>query len=214
MTLRKTAAIAALCAPMIAAGGAHAQGITWNYGVDFTSNYILDGVSQSDGRAAVQPWVEAEIGKFYVGTWMSNVDFGAGDNNKWETDLYFGYRTELGSSFFYDVSYAHYFYDRTGSDYGEIKNELTYSASDRVDLTAYVAYDPENKNWNYRGEIGFAVNDAISLDAHYGHSDFYDHKYWRVGGTYAFNDMAMLNISYNGSETKDEGWAATVGFAF
>ncbi|MGR3714013.1 MAG: TorF family putative porin [Shimia sp.] len=214
MKLRTSAAIAALVAPMIAAGGASAQGFTWNYGVDFTTNYISDGVSQSDGSAAIQPWVEAAFGNFYVGTWMSNVDFGVGDENVWETDLYFGYRNSINDALSYDVGYTRYFYDATGNDMGEIIGQLTYSPVSTLDLTARVAYDHENENWNYRGEVGFAVTDAIALDAAYGHSDFYDHKYWAVGGSYAISDATAARISYNGSDTEDEGWAAMLSFAF
>lgn len=215
MSLRTTAAIAALCAPMIAAGGASAQGITWSYGVDVTSNYISEGVSQTNGKAAVQPWVEAAIGDFYFGTWMSNVDFGAGTSDSWEADFYAGYSADLGAGLTYDIGYVRYFYNKTGNAYGELTNTLSFAASDRVDLTGFVAYDPDSRNWQYRGELAYALNDALSFDGHYGHSDLEDHNYWRVGGTYALNDSVAFDVSYNGSDkNKDEGWVAMVNFAF
>ncbi|MCP4819289.1 MAG: hypothetical protein GY883_08875 [Shimia sp.] len=217
MKFRTTAALAALCAPMIAAGAASAQGVTWNYGVDVTSNYITEGVSQTDGGVAIQPWIEASVGNFYFGTWMSNVDInmsGGANDDSWETDVFAGYRNDISDRLSYDVGYVRYIYNRAGSSYGELTGSLNFAATDNLDLTAYVAYDPTSKNWHYRGDVEVAVATNLSVGAHYGHSDGYDHDYWGVGSTYAFNDAMAVNVSYNGSDTKDAGWAAMMSLAF
>ncbi|TCK98949.1 uncharacterized protein (TIGR02001 family) [Shimia isoporae] len=218
MKLKATAAVAAFCAPIIAASSASAQEITWYYGVDFVSDYISSGVTNSDGKAAIQPWVEAEIGNFYFGTWMSNVDFGAGDDNSWETDLYFGYRNSINDQWSYDIGYARYLYDgNLGNCCGEIVGQVFFSPTSALDLTGYVAYDPEFEFFNYRAEVGYAINDNISLEGQYGHSESLDHDYWLVGGSYAFNDFAAANVTYHGTANSvfdDAGWVATVSFAF
>ncbi|SFL10573.1 TorF family putative porin [Shimia haliotis] len=216
MKLPSTVAAAAFCAPLMVAGTASAQGITWYYGVDFVSDYISSGVTNSNGSAAIQPWVEAEVGNFYFGTWMSNVDLGTTDD--WETDLYFGYRNSINDQWSYDVGYARYLYNgELGNDSGEIVGQLTFTPSTAVDLTGYAAYDPENELWNYRAELGYALNDKISFEGQYGHSESYGHDYWLIGGSYAFTDFAAANVTYHGTDNDvlgDAGWVATVSFAF
>lgn len=216
MTHSSSLAIGALCVTL-SAGAVSAQNITWSYGVDFTSDYISSGVTNSDGKAAIQPWVEAEVGNFYFGTWMSNVDFGGATSDSWETDLYAGYRNAISDQLSYDIGYARYFYDSTGNDSGEIIGQLTFSPSAKFDLTGYAAYDPSNELWNYRAEADFGVNDRVSLHGQYGHSEFWGHDYWLVGGSYAFNDFAAANVTYHGTDNDvlgDAGWVATLSFVF
>lgn len=214
MALHSSARMLFFCAPIALASAASAQELTWSYGVDLTSNYISNGVSQTDGKAAVQPWVEAQIGNFYFGTWMSNVDFGAGDRDTWETDLYAGYRNAINDQWSYDLGYARYFYDATGNDSGEIIGQLTYSPVSNLDLTGYVAYDPDSEFFNYRMEAGYGITDVVSVNGEYGHSEYWDHDYWSVGATYAFTNQVAANVSYFGKDGKDEGLVATVNFAF
>lgn len=214
MALRSSARLLLVCAPLALGTAASAEGLTWSYGVDFTSNYISNGVSETDGGPAIQPWVEASIGNFYFGTWMSNVDFGAGDNNSWETDLFLGYRDAISDQLSYDLGYARYFYDASGDDGGEIIGNLTYSPVSNLDLTARVAYNPDSENWNYSAAANYGITDVLSVAGQYGHSEFWDHDYWVVGGSYAFSNTMAANVAYHGSGTKDEGLVATLSFAF
>ena len=45
-----------------------------SYGAAVTSNYIDKGTAQSDGKPAVQGYVEGAYGIFYGGVWSSTVD--------------------------------------------------------------------------------------------------------------------------------------------
>lgn len=59
------------------------------------SNYIWRGVSQTDDGPAIQGGLDyAHESGFYVGTWASNVDFGADEAN-YELDLYGGFDFSL-----------------------------------------------------------------------------------------------------------------------
>jgi uncharacterized protein (TIGR02001 family) len=59
----------------LAASTAGAQEFALNYGVAVTSNYISDGVTQSNDNPALQGYVEGSYGLFYGGVWASTVDF-------------------------------------------------------------------------------------------------------------------------------------------
>lgn len=80
--------------------------ISANIGV--TSNYVFRGVTQTDNSAAVQGGLdyESDMG-IYVGTWASNVDFGAGGEA--EVDVYGGYAGSI-EAFDYDVGVIGYLY--------------------------------------------------------------------------------------------------------
>lgn len=90
---------------------------TLSYGATLTSNYISRGASQTNNRAALQPWVEYETaGGWYGGLWASNVSLGA---DSVEVDLYGGYRWAIGTTSF-DMGYARYFYNSSGDAGGEV----------------------------------------------------------------------------------------------
>ena len=71
-----------------------------SWGADFTSNYVFDGLTQSNSGFAFQPWAEVENRGYYAGVWASNVDLGT-DN--WEIDLLLGYRKTHENGLFWDV---------------------------------------------------------------------------------------------------------------
>lgn len=110
----KTLATAVLAAlPMFAVSGAHAEDspITGNFSL--TTDYVFRGITQSQGRPAVQGGVDyAHSSGLYIGTWASNVgwvDDVAKKQNSMEWDLYLGYAGEAGPVS-YDVGAIRYFY--------------------------------------------------------------------------------------------------------
>ena len=71
MTVTKTLLATALLA---GAGVAQAE-LSANLGVQ--SNYYFRGITQTDDKAAVSGGIDyAHDSGFYLGTWLSNVDFG------------------------------------------------------------------------------------------------------------------------------------------
>jgi uncharacterized protein (TIGR02001 family) len=84
------------------AGHVHAEEPRAFVGATLTSNYLLDAQTQTQDGPAFQPYLEVEFPPgFYVGAWLSNVDFGD-DTDTLETDLYLGFRGEA-ALFSYDV---------------------------------------------------------------------------------------------------------------
>ncbi len=88
--------------------------------VALTSDYRYRGISQNNGKPAVQGGFDFASGPFYIGTWGSNVswlsDGGGGSvSSSVELDLYGGYKGAIGS-IEYDVGGLFYYYPGTYPD--------------------------------------------------------------------------------------------------
>ncbi len=212
MNYRTSICAAALCAPFALATGAAAQGWNWSYGADMTSDYIESGVSKSDGFA-IQPWVEVENSGFYLGAWGSNVDLGTDD--KWQYDLYTGYRSNVGQNFAYDLGLVRKSYDDTGYDRSEAAVGLTYTFDNAMYVKGYAAYDWTNKNYNRYAQVGYDIGDRWRTSARYGVDDGAESEYyWDVGAEYAFTDNISFDMRYHGRDGNDEGVVGMLKFAF
>lgn len=113
--------------------------------VTLTSDYLFDGVSQTDSRPALQASLDYGFDNgFYLGTWLSNVDFEeceggepGCDEATIEQDWYGGYSTELRDGLELDMGFAYYTYygvPQSGYDYLEIYAGLTFLENTRVKL--------------------------------------------------------------------------------
>jgi uncharacterized protein (TIGR02001 family) len=99
----------------------------------FTTNYIVRGITQSDFKPAIQGTLEySHASGLYVGGFASNVNwvndfwgsdvsapttggtFGGSPNNvisnSIETDVYAGYRGNIGNDLSFDVGFVYYYY--------------------------------------------------------------------------------------------------------
>lgn len=202
------ASLAVLASPALA------QDVTYYTGVAVTSNYISNGSTQTQDGPAVQPYFEVGIGGFYTGLWASNVDFGTGDRA--EIDLYLGYRAALWRDRLgLDVGYARYFYDDSGDCCGEIKLSALLKVAPGLGVNAYAAYDPVANTLNRRATLAYEVTDALAVSASYGRAGSLHTEYWNVGGSYALNDIASLDLRYHGSGSAagNPGMVATLTFA-
>jgi len=196
---------------MFMASPAMSQEISYYAGISATSNYVSNGITQTSGNPAIQPYLEMEYAGFYAGTWLSNVDFGTGDHV--EIDLYLGYRTTLAEKLYVDVGYARYFYDDSGDCCGELKLTAVYPILPNLAVEAYLAYDTQSHNLNKRGKIAYKINDQLAVSGRYGETESNDNEYWDVGGSYAFNEKWSADLRYYGAETGDEGVVFTLSLA-
>ncbi|MEO9573561.1 MAG: TorF family putative porin [Roseobacter sp.] len=194
-----------------AAFPARSQETKYFAGIDLVSNYVSNGVTQSNDKPAIQPYFEVARNGFYAGTWLSTVDFGDSDNA--EIDLYLGYRNAFENDLFLDVSYARYYYDSSGDCCGEFKLTLAYPLLDRLGVKGYVAYNPETEHFNRRLSLAYEASEKLAFAGTFGRSDFYDHDYWDVGVSYAFNNHWSLGASYQGSGSGDEGLVVRLSLA-
>ena len=171
--------------------------------VTATNNYLWRGLSQSRNLPAVQGGAEYSIGDYYVGTWVSNVDYAENDRFSYEHDMYFGKTGEIGS-IAYDVGYLYYNYDKNAEfDFSEVYGSISVA---NLDLSLYVLVDTEawegaNQDFGF-GEATYVsadytipLSNGVEVGLHAGHhqGDFVT----------AFNGTPDSYSDYNVSASKD-----------
>lgn len=106
--MKQTILLLMLLSTLLLSQSATAQS-SWSFTLTGASNYLFNGVSQTDKNPAIQPGLNWDSGTgFYAGSWASNVDFGEGTNLEW--DAYIGYYTELSNGISLDTGFAQYTY--------------------------------------------------------------------------------------------------------
>jgi uncharacterized protein (TIGR02001 family) len=206
---------------MAGAGVAQAE-MSANIGV--ASNYYFRGVTQTDDGAAVSGGIDyAHESGFYVGTWMSNIDFTSAPKANVEVDGYAGFGGDIGDTGIgYDLSAWYYWYPGAGGDsqngeldYAELSGSLSWewvsatvaytvwAEADDVDnvaqpfqdddIYAELAFAPD---WDYEG---FAPSASIG---HYwfdqdgeGDTDL-DYTTWTIGVTKDAGDFGSVSVNY------------------
>ena len=203
---------ALLTSTMLLATGLAQADITAN--ASAVSNYLFRGVTQTDDGAAVQGGFDyaAESG-VYLGTWVSNIDFGGKEDA--EVDLYAGYGAEFGDSgISYDIGTIYYLYPGGGDlDYAEVYGALTFGL-----VTAGLAYTVWGEA---KGDAAFDTGDlyySISADiplslegfSATAFAGFYDFKedgnvfagdqlsygHWGIGITKDAGDFGSFGLTY------------------
>ena len=124
---RLLATAAALTLAGTASMGAHAG--DWTANVSMSNNYLWRGLTQTENEPAVSGGIDyAHDSGFYIGTWISNVEYAAGDAFSYENDWYIGYAGEY-NGISYDFGFLYYNYDEEADfDFGEIYGSIGYSS--------------------------------------------------------------------------------------
>jgi uncharacterized protein (TIGR02001 family) len=203
------ASIAIVSALFLATPIAKAQEVSYLAGVDLTSNYVVNGMSDSNDKPAIQPYFEINYDGFYAGTWMSTVELGT-DNV--EVDLYAGYRKAFDNGLAFSAGYAHYFYDDTGSCCGEYTLTLAYLVND-FGIDTYTAYNPKSEKFNNRLSAAYAITDDLGVFASYGYKQSTRNEYGHIGVSYAFNDVMSASLRYHNAKTGFDGLVFTLSLA-
>jgi len=149
--------------------GTAAADFTGNIGL--SNNYMWRGVTQTDDQAAISGGLDySNESGIYVGTWISNTDFGdTAADGSYEMDLYFGYGGEAGSVA-YDIGYIYYAYPLdTDLDFSEIYAGVDV-ASFEFDLALTVDSDAGGDDSNIYGSIAytFDLGNDLTLGLLYG----------------------------------------------
>jgi uncharacterized protein (TIGR02001 family) len=147
------------------------SGFTWNAAA--TSEYMFRGISQTDDHPAIQAGAGYSFSNgLYVGGWVSNVDFGAADQDTdAEIDTFIGWNGDLGPTNL-DVQLVRYNYvgepDGVDYAYNELIGKLTfaenYSATlgytnDYLNTSTDSIYAALGGSW----EVGAGVNVTAGL---------------------------------------------------
>jgi uncharacterized protein (TIGR02001 family) len=149
-----------LASALVAATGVAQAELSANLGVQ--SNYYFRGITQTNDGAAVSGGIDYNHDSgFYVGTWMSNIDFTSAPKANVEVDLYTGFGGDIGDSgFSYDLSAWYYYYPGAGGDlqngeldYSEASGSLSYGPA-----TLTVAYT----FWAEAKDLNNPATDAVA----------------------------------------------------
>jgi uncharacterized protein (TIGR02001 family) len=195
-------------------------GPTIAFNAAVTTDYLFRGLSQTSGNAAAQGGADVTYGKFYAGTWLSNVDFGAtaGDpSNKTsiEYDLYGGFRPTLGPVNL-DIGVIRYGYVDSPKDahyeYWEAKLLGSYTTGPFTVGGAFY-YSPEffGKTGSaeyYEINAAYTLASKASISGAVGYQDLDKNKAgiagyttWNIGLGYPITDHLAIDLRYWGTDS-------------
>lgn len=156
--------------------------------IGFVSNYMWRGFSQTRNGVAVQGGLDlTHSSGFYLGTWLSNVDFKLAPSAHTEQDIYAGYGFTAGD-FTFDLKYTKYIYDNANAlDFSETHAQVSY-ATDSIGTFA-IGADYSNNTpvintdsaFHYYGTYSYSLPAEVGLTATVGQYDYKDAGW--VGGT-------------------------------
>ena len=180
------------CLALFAASPAFADGLTANG--QFTTDYVLRGISQTATRPAVQGGLDYDTGVgLTIGTWVSSLDFGDDTNLEW--DLYGAYNFMLGPMMA-SIGGIGYTYPHAGH----------FGPYDYFEFTGTLAYDFGFAAWSAKGYYSPSDLPTGFLDIKGVHPN---KEYWLTTGV-SVPVVSWLSISgnvgyegYDGSATTD-----------
>jgi uncharacterized protein (TIGR02001 family) len=136
--------------------GAAAGQDRWRPMAALTTDYVLRGISQTDGKPALQAGVTYDSPRgWYAGAWGSNVDTGSAyhpdERAHAELDLFVGYSQPLGRNWSVDVQLLRYLYPKDGSllDYDYTEAVVAFGYRDWLHFS-FAASD-DTSMWTERG---------------------------------------------------------------
>jgi uncharacterized protein (TIGR02001 family) len=214
MKFSKTILAAATLAGLSAAMPAQAQDDQWgslSAYIAVTSDYRFRGISQNDKNPAPQASINwTGPAGFYVGTWVSKVNFldntaGKGGTSL-ETDFYAGKHTDLWG--FGDLNVQAYYYaypdhNRAGGapKYSYFEGIAQVSIPiDALTITATGAWSPDffgetGTAYYAGGTAAYTITDWISVSGNYGHQwvnhTLPGYSYWDLGTTLTYRNFAL-----------------------
>lgn len=213
---------AALLAGLALTVPAQAGSLSANASV--TNNYIWRGLTQTENEAAVQGGLDyAADSGFYVGTWASNVNYGAGDVYSYEHDVYAGYAFSAGGLDM-DIGYLYYNYDSEAEfDFGEVYATigvggfsfsgyfLTNTEADEIGDQDFDAFG----TYYLSADYGFDIGNGVQLGLHVGYHDGdFSEAFNGVDGDYYDYNISISKggFGFMVTDTNAGGGAAEGGF--
>ena len=168
-------------------------------GLTLTSDYLLNARTQTRGGPAIQPSLEVRFPQgFYVGAWLSNVDFGD-DTDRIETDLYLGFRGVAGD-FSYDFTLYRYYYDQTGYCCGEFVARI--GAPIYGPLSGFAAYH-SFLDGNYAVETGLDLSLPQDFDLSGTFKSDGIGETWTLGLSRPLTDTLTADLRYHDASYAD-----------
>lgn len=176
----------------------------------FATNYFYRGYSKSDNNPVLRANVDYEHGSgFYLGTWVSWVDFNDKhyqDRSDVEFYPYVGYLYKLNDDWRIDTTVSRYIFndkiEGRYSDYNEYSLTLKYR--DLISASfAYAddAYHRDKDTYNYEVTGRYPITSYLEASAGIGHNEAfhlleYNTLYWNAGFTWYFHRYAAMDFRY------------------
>lgn len=183
-TMQAVLCIGTLCGPVAyVAGESESDLLDLKLSVTLTQDYRSKGISETNGKAALQSGIEvAALKYFYVGAWASTVEQKKaafltipGDA---ETDIYGGVKIPLTESLIWNTSITRYGYADKDSTYWEgysglILKELIASGDLSFGATYSSSYSANDGKFFYpRVDYFVELPILLSLNLHLGYNNF------------------------------------------
>jgi uncharacterized protein (TIGR02001 family) len=215
--------------------------LRWGGSLSLTSDYVYRGLSQTEGRPAVQGalHVGSESG-WSAGIWASTVNRAAGPGARSEIDLQLSKAWTLTQDWNLLLSANHYFYPNDNRAQPYEYDELVASLSYQNRLTATVSWSPNTSRFSrnefardrtarsYELTVLQPLAPAWSLYGGVGHYDLKDlfddgYWYWNAGISYLVGklqmDLSHIDTDHTARrlfdyEVSERHWAAAVSWRF
>lgn len=156
----------------------------WVGNINFTSNYVYNGVTQTKDKAAAQAGLDYYHAMgFYAGAWASNVHF-RGSPARVEADFYLGWAGGISdkADIDFNMAYFRYFGDSVLS-YPQANLRFNYNWSEHFSSWLLIEYSPRYfgvreedygharlgftgtlpGTWSWTAEIGYSETDNPGL---------------------------------------------------
>ena len=225
--------VAAAVAIPVSTSQAQEEGVaspdTFSATVTGTNDYVFRGVTQTDEEFAIQGSMDySHASGVYVGAWASNIDFGDGNGESSELDVYGGFANSV-SGIDYDVGFIYYNYPGVGDSRNFDYVEAAFSVGHDfgfASATVGANWSPDNFGgsddavyvWGdvsvpFPGELPL----PLSLDMHIGHQDIDDNTTfglpdyldWSFGLSTSVQGFD-LSIAYIDTDIKDSQGAQDI----
>ena len=170
-----------------------------------TTNYIWRGYTKSNDHPALRANIDYEHSSgFYVGTWVSTVNFGDkgfDDRSNVEIAPYLGWTFSLSDDWRLDTQWTRYIYDGkifgNESDYNEFYGFLHFRDVATVRIAfSEDAYNRGKPSADFELTGRYPVTDRLELSAGVGFSLTrevleYDYLYWNAGFTWYWKFVGL-----------------------
>ncbi len=189
--------VLAAAAAMLASGSAFAA-VTGNVGA--LSEYNFRGLQQNTNDASVFGGFDlATDSGIYLGTWASNVDWGAGGT---ELDLYGGYTTKINDSVGIDVGGIFYYYPEK-EEPGQLSDGTSFQPN-TFEVYAGLILGPVTLKYFYSPSY-FGLSEAAS-GGNPGKTDETDNSYFLASAAFPLSDTLSLTGSIGYTLSGDKVW--------
>ncbi len=189
--------LAAFCIFSCAQPAAAAGSANVTYNLTIASDYVYRGVSQTLGKAVLQPSVTlAHDNGLFAWVWASNVDYvrddDPDDGARTEIDFVLGYSFELSSQTTLELSVLRFVapgtIDGVNYDFNEYGAGIVFlgNHSLRADYSNSV-WGTGGQSWHFAGSSRWPLAHGVSLSLEAGHFDLED----AFGDSYQYGSVSL-----------------------